>query len=90
MPLTIIKSDQKKITVSSSTHTNIGKLNISFGVKNYLPEYTGDYTVTPKVEAQTLKTAGKCMTEDLRIKAIPYYNVSNMAGGKTIYIGEEV
>lgn len=52
--------------------------------------YTGDYTVTPKVTAQTLGTQGKTMTDDLTIKAIPYAEVTNISNGKTVTIGNEV
>lgn len=52
--------------------------------------YEGDYEVTPKPEAQTLQTAQKTMRDDMTVKAIPYFDVSNTAGGKTIYIGSEV
>lgn len=52
--------------------------------------YEGDYTVTPKVKAQTLPTAEKVMVDDLQIKAIPFYNVGNTSGGSTVYIGNEV
>lgn len=52
--------------------------------------YTGSYEVTPKVEAQTMPTAQKLMTQDVTIKAIPIYNVSNNSGGSTVYIAKEV
>lgn len=52
--------------------------------------YTGAYEVTPKVEAQTVPTAQKFMTEDMKIKAIPFYDVSNTSGGSTVYIGKEI
>lgn len=54
------------------------------------PPYTGPYTVTPKVEAQTLETARKLMTDDVNIKAIPFFETSNNAGGETVYIAMEV
>lgn len=54
------------------------------------PNYEGEYEITPKIEAQTIETAQKLMKEDMQIKAIPFYNVSNTAGGNTIYIGNEV
>lgn len=53
-------------------------------------DYTGDYEVTPKVSAQTMNTKDKHMTQDVTIKAIPYFDVSNLAGGSTVYIGSEV
>ena len=52
--------------------------------------YDGPYDVTPKVTAQTLPTAKKFMQEDVSIRAIPYFDVSNPAGGNTIYIANEV
>ena len=55
-----------------------------------LPRYDGSYSVTPLTEAQTLKTAEKYMEDDVKVKAIPVYEVSNTAGGTTVYIGTEV
>lgn len=55
-----------------------------------VPVYTGDYTVTPDVVEQTLKTAQKKMTADVAIKKIPIWEVSNASGGTTINIGKEV
>lgn len=52
--------------------------------------YRGEYEVTPKTEAQTLPTKQKTMMRDLTVGAIPYYDVSNPAGGQTIFIGNEV
>ena len=52
--------------------------------------YTGDYAVTPKIESQTLPTREKVMVDDLTIKEIPFFNVSNTSGGSTVYIGKEV
>lgn len=48
--------------------------------------YAGDYEVTPQVSSQTLETAGKRMEDDVQIKAIPIYSVSNNSGGATFYI----
>ena len=53
-------------------------------------EYKGDYIITPKVEAQTMPTKDKVLTEDVTIKSIPFFNVSNTSGGSTVYIGNEV
>ena len=52
--------------------------------------YEGPYDVTPKVTAQTLPTAKKLMRDDVSVRAIPYFDVSNQAGGNTIYIASEV
>lgn len=49
-------------------------------------DYPGPYTVTPKVESQSLSTADKHLSHDVTIDPIPYYEVSNQ-NGKTIIIG---
>ena len=56
-----------------------------------LPKYGGTYTVTPEVDTvQTLETAGKYLTNDVTVNAIPDYEVSNEAGGNTFIIGKEI
>lgn len=50
-------------------------------------EYMGDYDVTPKFSEQKLPTARKTLTKDLTILGIPYAEVTNNAGGKTVVIG---
>ena len=53
-------------------------------------QYSGDYDVVPRVTEQTLPTKNKILIEDVIIKSIPYFDVSNTSGGSTVYIGEEV
>lgn len=55
-----------------------------------MPHYEGSYDVTPKVIEQTLPTARKFMAQDVNIRKIPYFSVSNNSGGNTVYIGNEV
>lgn len=50
-------------------------------------KYVGTYEVTPTIEAQTLSTANRVMVDNVNIKAIPYYSVSNASHGETIIIG---
>lgn len=52
--------------------------------------YTGSYEITPKVDEQSMPTAQKFMNEDVTVKAIPFFDVSNDAGGNTIFIASEV
>jgi len=49
--------------------------------------YTGSYEVTPKVSQQILPTENKSMTQNLTVKAIGYYAVSNPSG-ITVTIGD--
>ena len=64
--------------------------NLQVATDTNHPIYTGSYEVTPKTESQELFTKQKLMTDDVTIKAIPYYNVGNLAGGSTVYIGKEI
>lgn len=55
-----------------------------------VPTYTGEYTVTPKVEEETiLQTKGRKMIKDVKVLKIPTYEVSNPQGGETLIIGDE-
>lgn len=55
-----------------------------------LPTYTGEYEVTPKVyENKTLQTKNHSMKNDILVKKIPQAEVSNLANGTTLIIGEE-
>ena len=50
--------------------------------------YTGQYEITalPEVE-QILRTEKKILLADIVVKPIPYYEVTNDAGGITVSIG---
>ena len=51
--------------------------------------YDGEYVITPKLsEDVILKTKAKVLRDDLTIRKIPQYEVSNESGGKTFIIGE--
>lgn len=39
---------------------------------------------------QSLPTAKKYLAEDVRIKEIPFFEVSNLEGGYTVFIGKEL
>ena len=79
-----------------SLHESKQTFDVSFGEIQYVtvPEtkavYAGGYEVTPKIAEQVLATKQKYMKEDLKINAIPCYDVSNSAGGSTVYIAKEL
>lgn len=52
-----------------------------------IQEYEGEYIITPSGEIQVLETNQKKMQDDVTVLAIPYDEVSNIAGGKTAIIG---
>lgn len=87
IPLTGTIRSEISITGKLKTEdVMFGKIQLS----GNLSIYNGDYTVTPSVEEQTLKTANKKMLEDVTVKKIPFYETSNLSGGNTVYIGSEV
>ena len=72
---------------------SVSKFEIGFGAVAVLPSaevYTGSYVVTPTIDLQNLPTGQKFLKYDMTVKAIPYYDVGNSAGGSTVYIGKEV
>lgn len=50
-------------------------------------EYDGDYTVTPRLDEQTIATRGYKMRDNVTIEMIPVVTTSNPYGGKTVVIG---
>lgn len=48
--------------------------------------YPGPYSVIPKVDAQTLSTEHMVCSDDIVVEAVPYLEVSNPEGGKTVTI----
>lgn len=53
------------------------------------PEYSGPYDITPLFSTQILPTAKRLMQQDVTIKKIPQYEVTNDSNGYTLIIGEE-
>lgn len=51
--------------------------------------YPGPYEATPKFTPQYLHTSGQIMADDVNVKKIPVYEVSNQSGGTTVTIGGE-
>ena len=73
---------QETITVHVDTVTRTAS--------NDVPVYDGPYEAIPKVEAQTLPTAKKMMTDDVTVHGVPFYEVRNDQGGNTVYIAKEL
>ena len=52
--------------------------------------YEGEYNITPLAfEQQELETKNKILEDNLIVKEVPYFEVSNIQG-TTVYIGSEV
>lgn len=71
---------KEKFTVDFKELTEIGSSET----------FLGPYLVTPSAEKIVLETKSKTMKEDITINPIPFFEVSNTAGGNTIYIGGEI
>lgn len=65
------------------------KIGFNVGGTSQIPPYEGEYEVTPKTyEEQVLPTRNKRMINNLTVKKIPQYEVSNDSG-YTLIIGDE-
>lgn len=60
---------------------------IDYAKTKPLPYYEGAYEVEPVWEDIILETKQKSMQENVTMQAIPYAEVDNLAGGKTVIIG---
>lgn len=69
-------------TINRNEKNLIGHALIPVGIENYI----GEYTIRPKVEEQVMNTRDKRMINNIKIEAIPYYEVNNQ-NGKTVIIG---
>ena len=82
---------QLKAVISNSVLL-MGKLNPANKLQGIISaiepveSYNGDYTITPKIDSQTMRTKNKKMEDNITVLAIPYYETSNLTG-KTVYIG---
>lgn len=63
--------------------------NVVYTIGGEAEPYTGSYEVTPKAFAsQTLATAGKLMSRNVKVEAVPYYETGNVSG-TTVFIATE-
>lgn len=67
------------IPVDASVETTIAHTD--------MPTYDGAYTVVPNWDTQTLQTKNRSLTENIKVTPIPFESVSNLSGGRTVYIG---
>ena len=64
------------------------EIGLDEGSGGKLPTYDGEYIVTPKpFEEQVLATKNKSLVDDVTVLEIPYSEVTNPEGGKTVNIG---
>ena len=52
-----------------------------------VPNYDGEYEITPDQSEHVMQTKGRLMHQDMRVHKIPYQEVCNQSGGITVTIG---
>ncbi len=78
------------VDMQSSDEAFEPEFNETTVVHEDLPVYDGTYVATPKTTEQVLPTKDKVLRDDIAVKAIPAFSVSNTSGGNTFYIASEV
>ncbi len=84
--ITLSETEQIDIEVISEAEFQIG-LGSEIIIADKYAEYEGPSSVTPSSAEQTLFTADRVTKENIKIKSIPYTEISNYAGGNTAIIG---
>ena len=74
-------------SLSTSTISLEGNVQIVTAIGKHIPEYIGPYIVVPKVYGQYLDTDNKKMTDDVLVKEITKHIFDNEKG-LTVQIGE--
>ena len=89
----MLSGDMEEIIYRDGVLSGTGSYDGELGVflKAGMPEaYTGETTVIPKAgDDIILPTRDTVVREDITVKQVPYYAVSNEAGGSTVYIAKE-
>lgn len=91
-----VKFLQNDRSFFTDLHIDSQKIDTTFSefqeisVIDEIEAYDGPYVVTPAIDSQVLSTAQKRMTDNMTVKAIPYFRTSNPQMGETVYIGSEV
>ena len=68
LKLKVQTSNSVKLKVSGGDSSSF---TMHEGVPVYPNQYTGDTSVTPSADTQTLRTAGLMMTEDIVVNPVP-------------------
>lgn len=86
----VVISKQRLDGKIAGTSEVVGSVTVGGTIKIEPDHYEGNYQVTPSIEAQVLDTNQKFMDDDVTVRKIPFYEVTNTTGGITIIIGKEV
>ena len=86
----LVENPAVRVRIGQDSALAVGVSPIIRAAPEGLKHYDGPYSVTPKVEAQTLATAEKFMDGDVTVQAVPFYAVSKDRGGNTGYTAKEI
>lgn len=69
--------------------TGTGGISGKLSIPEYInvDVYEGEYEVEPDFAEQTLPTKNKTLVRDITVNPIQVESVSNIQGGRTVYIG---
>ncbi len=85
-----IKASQS-LTGAISARANLSATIMLPSAQPTAEVYTGTYQVKPQAfEDTVLQTADKHLTQNITVTAVPYFEVSNLSDGKTVYIASNV
>lgn len=75
--------------ICAQVNANSGRIDAEIGrPKGDYAKYTGEYEVTPKMNEETvLDTAHKVLSDNVTVREVPMFEVTNEAGGNTLIIG---
>lgn len=77
-------------TISGSL-SGVGKILGDLAIPQYVDtgvdDYDGEYNINPNFTGTTLETKNKRLKENISVKPIQVESVSNIEGGRTVYIG---
>lgn len=77
---------QAELDSTAIIETELESIVVIQGNGAELPDYKGKYEITPGIEKQVLQTKNRSMRDNVTIKEIPTYAVSN-SEGTTFIIG---
>lgn len=87
IPMTVAVSGE---TIPMSISSNSKKLKFDIATEysfTDVPEYEGEYEVTPRLYEQSLATTDKALRDDVTVHQIPVVYTSNIYDGMTVVIG---
>lgn len=83
----VSSSDNILSGILQDRNSLIGDVHIGDIVNLDFDYYSGQYVIIPSTERQTLNTMKKILTDYVTVRAVPYVESDNEAGGTTITIG---